>query len=241
MLNEELLKAHLLALLPEGSAWSLQTGGDFDLLVDGLAENWTDVGTFLHALAYVRDSRKTPFLEDLEYDLGFLSNFDLTEDARREQLAAFQYADADGVSSSADLQEILNDAGFVVEVHDNDPAVDPALFPGDILLNGEILAFLPAYIAQCGTNFGICGTQDAVCGRFDTFEKTPQEYNLPSNPITWPIICFVGGAATRDPGTNALTSIATANVPLERKDQFIEFILKVKPWFGWAIVIVNYI
>ena len=240
-MTPELLKAHLKALLPPGSGWQLEEGGELDLIIEGLAENFSDVKEFLDALAHVRDPFKTPVLSDLEWDLGFLTDPDLDEETRRKQLAAFQYDDTESVGSADDLQELLINAGFDVLVHVNNPAVDPSLFGGELLVNGLIQTFTPAYLAQCGGVSTVCGNSDAVCGRFDSQYRIDFEYPFPTDPEEWPFVFFVGGPATRDIGTDALTSIAPADVPLQRKEKFINFILKTKPLPTWAVLIINYI
>lgn len=235
-----LMKAFLKSLLPEGKAWQLEEGGDFDLLLEGLAENWSDVKSYLDLLAYVRDPWKTPVLEDLEWDYGFLTDPSLDEKTRRRQLAAFIYDDPEAVGSDDDLEELLNNSGFDVKVHQNDPAVDPSMFLGDILLNGKLETYYPEFMSQCGHSSMVCGNINACCGRFDSFGTTVFSYTLPVQPIQWPLIFFVGGPAVRDQETGALTFIAPAEVPLHRKNKFIDLILKSKNFPSWAVLVVNY-
>jgi len=238
-MSADLILAHIKSLLPPGSLYTLDEQGDLYKLFEAIAENYTDIHEFLGNLANIRDPLKTQFLEELENELGFLPDFDLTEDERRQQLAASEYNRTENGGTSGNLETLLRNAGFDVYVHDNDPAVDPALFPGDMVLNGPIFEMSPAYLAQCGGATTVCGNSSAVCGRFDTYNRNEFLFSLPIDPDTWPFVFFVGGLATRD-GSGALTAIAPADVPLQRKDQLRRFILQSKPEETWAILIINY-
>jgi len=234
------IKAAIKALLPEGALWMPAEDEDLDKFLDGVSENWDTARKFLYDIGFTRDPLLTPLLDELEREFGILPDFDLIEYLRRQQLSALKNDRTDAYATAQDLEEFLNNAGFDVQVHKNSPAVDPALFPGDILVTTRIYDTLPAYLFQCGGATSFCGHIDAACGRFDDYIYNDFEYILPTDPKKWPLIFWVGGPATRDPGTGALTSIAPADVPLNRKNRFIEFILKTKPWFTWAILVINY-
>jgi hypothetical protein len=240
-MTAELLLAHAKALLPPGTLYALDEQGDLHKLFEAIAENQVDVTDFLRNLAHVRDPNETPYLEELEWDLGVLSDFDQTDATRRAQLASSEYNRTENGGTAQSLEELLRNAGFDVYVHVNDPSVDPALFPGDLLLNGPIVTLNPAYLAQCGGPTTVCGNINACCGRFDNYNRGELTYVLSSDPDTWPFVFFVGGAATRDPGTDALTAIAPANVPADRKEQFRRFILQIKPIETWAVLVINYV
>jgi len=240
-MTSELLLAHIKALLPPGTLYALDEQGDLHKLFEAISENYEDVYRFLSALSATRFPLDTPYLDELEWDMGMVSDFELTEDERRQQLAAFKYNRTENGGTAQNLEDYLRNAGFNVYVHKNNPAVDPSLFPGDLLLNGDIIEFGPAYIAQCGGTTTVCGNADAVCGRFDTFESILLIYETPIDPDSWPFIFFVGGAATRDGITGELTAIAPANVPLQRKEQFKKIILQMKPEETWAVLRVNYV
>lgn len=239
MSKAALIKSAIKALLPEGAIWVPAADEDLDKLLEGVSENWLEAYNAAFGLGNIRDPLKTQLLDELEREFGILKNSDLTEDERRQQISGIKYDKVDHRNSEDDVQAFLNGVGFDVQVHHNDPAVDPALFPGDILANGRIYQTIPAYIMQCGGTIAFCGHQDAVCGRFDNIDFVDSEYILPLDPDAWPFIYFIGGAATRD-GSGFLTSIAPADVPLSRKGKFEELVLSSKPWFDWAILIINY-
>ena len=238
--KSELLKAMILSLLPEGAIWTPASEEELDKLIDGISENWLEAYNPAFGVGDVRNPFKTQLLDELEREFGFLKNAALTDEERRQQIAAVKFENTDQRNSDDDVQTFLNAAGFDVEVHHNDPAVDPALFPGDILLNAGKYLLNAEFLMQCGGVFAFCGHQKAVCGYFDTFEFIEFEHVLPTDPATWPFIYFIGGPAVRD-GSGFLTSIAPADVPLNRKDKFIELVMSAKPWFDWAILIINYI
>lgn len=240
MPDKNFILATIKALLPDGSAWNIAPGGDLDDFFEAAAENWLEAYNAANLVGEVRNPFETNLLEELERDFGFLQNSDLSEETRRKQLAAVKYENTDQRNSSDDAQNFLNSASFDVQVHANDPAVSPLLFPGDVLLNKTLNQVFPQYLMQCAGSIAFCGHQDAVCGRFNNFIFLDFEHEPPPETELWPFIYFVGGAATRD-GNGALTSIAPADVPLNRKDKFIEFILSAKPWFDWAVLIINYV
>ncbi len=239
MSKAELIKSAIQALLPEGAIWVPATDEELDQLLEAMSENWLEAYNSAFGLGDVRDSLKTQLLEELEREFGFLLNPALSEETRRQQITAVKYENTDQRNSDDDVQAFLNSAGFDVQVHHNDPAVDPALFAGDILANGAISQQFPEYIMQCGGDVAFCGHQDAVCGRFDTFSLVTFEYDLPIDPQVWPFIYFIGGTAVRD-GNGFLTAIAPAEMPLNRKSKFTELILSAKPWMDWAILIIDY-
>lgn len=245
MIKAELIKATIQALLPEGAIWVPATDEELDQLLTAMSENWLEAYNSAFGLGDVRDPRNTQLLEELEREFGFLRNPNLSEQTRRQQVGAVKYENTDQRNSDDDVQNFLQSASFDVQVHHNDPAVDPALFAGDILLNGGLYLQKPEYLMQCGGEIAFCGYQDAgatiqsVCGRFDVFSFADFEYDLPIDPAVWPFIYFIGGPAVRD-GNGFLTSIAPADVPLNRKNKFIELILSAKPWMDWAILIINY-
>jgi len=145
------------------------------------------------------------------------------------------------VGSDDDLQNLLQAAGFDVQVHRNDPPVDPALFvpPGELLLKGDVFLMGPGTEAQCGGVNMVCGNVQAVCGFFRGSTRDEIVPPLPTDPDSFPFFFFVGGNATRD-GSGFLTSILAADVPLHRRDRLKSFIVEIKPWFTWAVLIINF-
>lgn len=150
-----LIKGAYESLLPDGPAHDQEVGGDTDLLLDGIAENETRVQEFLNTLTKIRDPFLTSILSDLEKEYGIISDNALTEEERRQNLAALVYA-TKGSGSRSYMEARLHEAGFTdLFVYNNDPAVWPGLF---IELG---------YGMYCGEEEAVCGNEDAFCSEYD--------------------------------------------------------------------------
>jgi len=270
MAEKSISRSVIDALLPPGSIWVPKVDGDFDKLLDGIGDNSETIKNFLGLLARVKDPDKTAFLDDLEKEFGVTKNLNLTEQQRRDSLSSQKF-ETGGKGSDDNLEIHLQRAGFEVLVHNNSPAVDPVLFLGavvtmlannefgfaghesafasagtrldeDLLVNGD--SFLigdPLILMGAGSGIAFAGHQSALAGFFIISESVKKLYEIPADPDRFPFVFFVGGAATRDPGTGELTAIARADVPIERKEEFKRIILKIKPIHSWAALIVTYV
>lgn len=261
----------LTSLLPRGLFWEPELNSDYDKLLDGISENSGAVHEFLKGIGNIRNPLLTPVLSDLEKEYGVIPATGATEAERRQRLQAFKYKSAQ-VGSAQELQARLRAAGFDnVYVHENSPAVDPALFlaqsfnmtcgdllpggndaqcgepeaicasvGGSLLVTGDIYFNIPNYLYYCDDGV-YCG-DGATAGEFDGYIRKLIEDNfqVPSESGYWPLIFFVGGEATRDPVTGALTSINTYTVPQQRRSEFQRIILRRKPMHTWASLIVVY-
>jgi hypothetical protein len=127
------MKAVFDALLPDGSFWHYKPGGDFDKLISGMGDNAQAMFEFLGAIANQRDPYLTNMLSDLELEYGLLTDERLTEQDRRDQVAAIKFAKP-GTGSYTYLQDRLIAAGFDLIVTPNDPALDPNMFLGEDFL-----------------------------------------------------------------------------------------------------------
>jgi hypothetical protein len=252
------------ALMPPGSIWRPKSGGDFDNFQEGLADSIEDVREDLDDLSEVRRPSTTTVLSDLEKEYGLTTDPNLSEAVRRMQLASKKFPKIRN-GSKDHLQDALDAAGFNVQVHENSPAVDPAIFldqafqmvagttnavagnqdafagrvGGELLVNGDLIIQTPAYIMQAGGVNAFAWNAQAVAGRFDVFNQNIFQYEIPTDPNDWPLVFFVGGDAIRD-GSGALTEIQLADVPNERKLEFKRTILKIKPTHSWAGLIIDY-
>jgi hypothetical protein len=112
---------------------------------------------------------------------------------------------------------------------------------GDLVVNGLIYTLSPAYIMQAGGSIAFAGNEDAKAGRFNELIPSYYIFNIPSDPYTWPFIFFIGASIIRDPETYEITDIETAEIPIERKSEFLSIILKYKPLHTWCAAIVLYI
>lgn len=253
-----LMRSAIDAVMPEGSAWRVKLEGFFDGLLLGLADALEDVRATLQDLANIRDPKKTILLDELERDYGVLKRESLSEADRRQSLNA-RANQPKGDGSDDDLQLALLDAGFAnLLVHQNNPAVDPGQFS-------------VIYGMTAGNNFAVAGNKNAVASKFfakvlvNGAEELVGGFSLPTDPAAWPLIFFVGGAATRASASESvifcggveaicgspdavcgasetvqgpITDIVIETVPANRKEELDEIILRIKPMHSWCVLAV---
>lgn len=268
----DLTRAMLDDIRPKGDIWTPEEQAGLDLLLEGMADNYEVVRTFLSTLSDIRNPLRTPVLSDLEREYGVTTDLSLSEVSRRLRLASVAFSlDGNGSipvpgevweSGDDDIQTALVDAGFDVQVHSNDPAVDPMLFldgtfqmvaggdtgfagnegafisqtVGELLVNGAVISTEKTFDSLSGAMF----SGDGFSGSFVTTQLSEKIYTVPADSSTWPMIFFVGGDATRDPGTGALTVIEFVEVDAAREAEFKSLILKYMPMHAWAALIVFY-
>lgn len=258
-------RAVLDSLLPPG--WDVKFDGDLDLLLDGLADNKEVIRLEIEKLSKIRNPQKTSYLSDLEKETGLMTRTNLSEQVRRDRLAVRLY-ERGGTGSKDNLQTALTRAGFVIQVHENSPAVDPAIFldqafqmvagdpvnafagdpnaycgqvGGFLLVNGPIYNQRPLYLMEAGgTPTSYAGDPLAYAGYYLELKRELEVYETPAFSGDWPLVFFVGGDATRNVG-GELTDIEIAEVPIERKEEFENIILRYKPVHSWAGLIVIYV
>jgi hypothetical protein len=171
-----------------------------------------------------------------------------------------------GGQSAKYLQDKLQQAGFDLQVHENNPVVNPddflsanfimtcgntwavcgnndafcGLTGGYVLANGYIAdsSDLRDYLAVCGDVY--CGNAIAICGYFEQFIITPKKYIIPDDSDYWGSVFFIGGNATRNVSTHVLESIETVQIPTSRQLELENLILKIKPVNTWAGLIIDY-
>jgi hypothetical protein len=173
---------------------------------------------------------------------------------------------AQGGQGADYIQSILNNAGFNVQVHENNPPIDPDILltsipwmvaggqfayagndeavagrtGGDLLVNGDIITEVPLYLSFAGASYMVAGNDLAVAGQFDEFEVIQKIYQIPNDPDLWGAFFFIGGDVTRNPVTHEITAIENADIPSDRKSEFLRQILKLKPAQTWAGLFVSY-
>lgn len=156
------------------------------------------------------------FMIGSEFD--FIYSYSPNEPRRREQLHPLVYGRG-GSGTIDDMQTALDSAGFDVTVYANDPAIDPDPFlsdafqmvagggnafagnagafagriGGELLVNGDIFKQSRIFTSVAGTLFA--GTGHGA-GEYVDLLRTKIEYPIPTDPGDWPLVFFVGGAAT---------------------------------------------
>ena len=228
---ESISRSALNGSLPPGVLWIPAAGGDLDLLLDGMAANMELSRIDFNDLASMRNPLLTPILDDLEKEFGIPFDSALTEADRREQLEQAKTA-RQGDGTDTFMQAQLQLAGFDVQVHQNEPAVDP-----DILLDDTFSIY-------CDGDGAYCGHEDAICGSSSgaliaNGDEPTNQMLVPASSDYWHLIFFIGGDAIRNGITGALESIAPALVPVSRYGELIRLIVKYKPLHAWCGVLVQ--
>jgi hypothetical protein len=159
----------------------------------------------------------------------------VAEATRRARLLA---AKTDGSSDgSLDfMQDKLQQAGFDVSVHANNPAVDPALLLefGAASITGNA----DAMFGKTGAMFA--GSRGTLLVNGPVYSGQAEvSYAVPPSQY-WPLVFFIGGAVTRD-GSGAITQVEQADIPGSRRADLIRQIIKYKPLHAWCGLLVRYI
>lgn len=251
------------AAMPRGSAWDPVPDGDNDNLLEGMAKNQQSVEDDLDQLQWVRNPFKTTLLTDLEKEYGTYNGAGLTEAQRRARLNSAKNA-RQGDGTDVFMQARLQKAGFNVQVHRNNPAIDPSPYvdasfkmvaggfnayagrsdafasqsisaSGRLIVNGDSYTQSKAFLAQANGANTFAGNTKACAGYFEELKLTPIPYQTP--PIGyWHMVFFVGGNATRDVN-GYITNIDFALIPASRLTELKELIVKYKPQFDWAVLV----
>lgn len=224
------------ALLPGGSLWQPEDGADLDLLLDGIAGNIENMRLFLHTLARIRNPILTTVLDDLEREYGIIPDARVSEPVRRQRLLATK---TDGSSNGTLewIQDKLALAGFNVQLHSNDPAVDPATFLQ--FDTSPQFGEATALFGPTGQYFVCPGGSLLVNGPI-FYNQSLIEYASPAASHYWPLVFFIGSNATRNE-SGELTSLDWAQVPIIRKSEFIRLIVKYKPMHTWVGMKIEYV
>jgi hypothetical protein len=153
MSPRSLSRATIDGLLPDGPLWVPEGDEGFDNTLNAIAETSEPVRQLLASLADIRNPYKTLIFEDLERNYGFQPNENISLDIRIRRLARRIYKGGTGVqrvNSVDDIQDDLDAAGFDLQVHKNDPPVNPQTF------------LQQAFQISCGSDFAFCGYNNGV-------------------------------------------------------------------------------
>lgn len=252
------------SLLPKGSVWTPFTNSDLDKFLEGQADNYDQVLNRILDLSNIRNPELTPILEELEREYGISKNESLTEAQRRAFLNSYIFG-SQGNGTPDDMEQRLQDAGFDVQVHTNDPAQDPQVIldqqfkmyaggpnayagrpdafarrvGGELIVNGDKYRQSPMYKSVAGGSSAYAGNASMFAGSFEETETLKIEYPVPTNPADWPLLWYVGGDATRDID-GKITSIEQILQPEELRNEFLKIILRYKPLHTWCISVVEF-
>lgn len=229
-------------LLPRSRAFRLAIGSTIERLFRGWATLPESIKDEADLLADDIRPDRTRFLPELEHQFG-LSGTGTEAERRRALAAAWK---ATGGQSPRYLQDVLQEAGFDVYVHEwwEPPDVaprtprDPRDYVGPVL-EGRVQAKADSDPTQ-------------VCARADNTPGQPQANawlagdplyfaNLlgnptkpppvPDDPATWPYFVYVGGRFFPN----------HAQVPAARREEFRELLLRLFPADLWIVTLVDYV
>jgi len=252
-------------IYPRGPVHEPKDGGFMDSFRQGIADNIDTIRTDVQNTAFIRNPDKTPIFGDLEREYGIAENNNLSLAERVEILKSSRYKKAT-TGNDDDLQSILDTSGFALNVYNNSPngpAVDPAIFldqnfvmqagdltndfagqddayagriGGELLVNGDTFDQRPNFF---GAGEVWSGNDNAVAGFHTKLIQTLIEYDIPTDPGDFPLVFFVGGAATFA-GDGSLLTIEQGLVSSPQEMQLKKIILKFKPLFTWCGLIVTF-
>jgi len=253
------------AMLPDGAAWNPEIDGDFDNYLDGQADNYDPIINFLRSISKIREPLTTPLLEELEREYGLSLNSALTEAQRRTFLNSYiSQSNANGTPD--EMQTRLQEGGFNVQVHTNDPAIDPNIIVegafsitagsaqafagnasafakkigGELIVNGDQFKVKPKFLSIANGGIAFAGNTSMFAGSFDELITTKIQYSVPTNPKDWPLVFFIGGDVVRDID-DKIVSIGTIIESVELRREYLKIIMKYKPLHSWAVSVVDFI
>lgn len=138
------------SLLPKSKAFNLTIQKWITKFFEGLTALPDDFRTFLDNIWFDIFPETTRSIELWEDQFGL--RMPPSDDTQRRNNLDVSWK-LKGGQSAYYLQQILQDAGFDVQVHENNPKIDP-----DNFISGEFACY-------CGGTNSVCGNDDAYCGK----------------------------------------------------------------------------
>lgn len=207
-------------------------GRDIDRFFEGLTSPFVTARRFVDKVYLDLFPPTTRQLSEWEEQFGLEASF-----SGADRIANLEAAwAATGGQSPRYLQDLVQEAGFDVYIHDwwssGPPFVarDPRLHT-EVPLIGTV---------QCGEALAQCGELTAVNNAFlanepgylvnsDLSLNAPPP--VPDDPATWPFFLYWGAASFPD----------RATVPASRRQEFERLILKLCPTQNWLVTLVDYV
>lgn len=88
----------------------------------------------------------------------------------------------------------------------------------------------PDFITFAGEDFMEAGEDVALAGNYLGFREVLKTQPIPTDPAKWPFFLYIG----------AQTFGLNATVPLDRRDEFENLCLRIKPGHVWLGMLINY-
>lgn len=164
----------LLALLPEGRAWSKEPGSNFYNVAWALAERFAAVEQRIDDMLIEADPRFTVELLDeweQRYGLPRCGDLELSDTQRRDVLVATITAEGNGTPQN--LIDIAADIGYVITIDENTPDV------GTFTVNAPLDNIAPARygIARYGERYQTWGNELLQC-MLNFYKHAHLQYNI---------------------------------------------------------------
>lgn len=246
------------SLFPNGKAFKYAQGTDADKFQKALCHEPERIKAYFDNVKYSGIPGQIPddFLSDWEDFLGIKKNTTLTSAQRQERIIS-RFISVGGQGKDY-IKSVLNASGFDVCVYENFPEDGQRAYTtllgdcylGDTLLgdfsdridprtltNGTLIAGSPDYSLQrvYTACLGDIWLGDALLGSMGQFNGDviiETEYTIPSNADRFIFFWFIAGCKG---------IYDFVDIPKERKNDFIELILQIKPIHTWAIAQINWI
>jgi hypothetical protein len=251
-------------LFPRGNAFSLIIQKKFTQFIEGLTALPDDFRQYIDRVWLDLFPDTTRELELWNKQFGIVPGQNSIA-MQRTNLAS-RWAN-DGGQGADYIQSILQAAGFNVQVHENNPPVDPDVFlnsipqmvagganayagrddafagrtGGQLLVNGPVVTNIPLYLCVSGAEFMSAGNEAALSGYFEKLETIDKIYSIPDDSDYWGWFFFIGGDATRNETTHELETIETVNIPNSRQREFKDLILTLKPAQSWVGLLIEFV
>jgi hypothetical protein len=240
-------------LYPTGRAYNMPTGGAFEKLHSGLAQSEgravDDADSILFSILPDNTNFTVDDAEDWERRLGLITNALVSLDDRKAAIIRKMNhpGDIPARQSWDYLQQSLQAAGFDVYIHENIPeqSVFGLLQPFSgtaqqgqaqqgqvqqgtvITANSNLFVYLQQGQAQQGqVQQGAYVYTNLIANNIN--ESLDAYFNIGSN---WRSVFWIGGTNIGD----------FANVDINRKDEFRQIVLRIKPVQSIAYLLINYI
>lgn len=230
-MSQDLIRDNLLASLPPGRLWTPQD--DAALLIDAIGEMFGGNYDAAVTLALIRQGLDPDTQSEIAREVGM---FPLPDSATGLDsiVAALRLGLHD--TGAAAITALIKALGFDVQIHANSPVpINPGVIAGKIIANGDMLAHTIQPALILGNKYAVCGYYGAICGLQQLTVGAVRDHTIGDN---WQNIVFVGGNAARSTA-GALTSIAPANVPLNRIPELTHYLLRYLPAHIWAVIVTS--
>jgi len=237
---DSIIKKQFIAMQPKGVMGNIEEGSDEDKMYDGSAEDYDVLRGDLELVSQTRNPHKTKVFTDLEYEYGMFVKEGMTQQQRKDQLAALVYARKSNGDLDA-MEEALHRGGFLeAHVFDNSPMVDPETLQDEYIVNGDMWEQRVDYTNTCTTfsDQKHCTTfsDQAHCGTIqDVF--TEVIYDDPT--VNTNMVFFVCKSVTRD-GSGAIIATEKLDLPNTSRLAFRRIVLRHKPLGTWGALAVNW-